>query len=227
MTIPPAPILTQSVEDYLKVIYRLSQDGEPATTNAIAQALDLAPPSVSGMVRRLAEQGLLEHERYRGVALTEAGRRAALRMIRRHRILESYLVARLGYTWDTVHDEAEQLEHAVSDELIGRMADALGHPTTDPHGDPIPDADGRMAEEALVRLDAVPAGTLVQIRRVDICTAERLRYLGGLGLTPGARAVVLGREPFQGPVRLAIGDERHSLGGDLAALVFCAPQDAT
>lgn len=226
MTIPPAPVLTQSVEDYLKVIYRLSQDGQPATTNAIAQALALAPPSVSGMVRRLAEQGLLQHEKYRGVALTETGRSAALRTIRRHRILESYLVARLGYTWDTVHDEAEQLEHAVSDELIGRMAEALGHPTTDPHGDPIPDAEGRMAEEALVRLDAVPAGTLVQVRRVDICAAERLRYLGGLGLTPGAQVVVLGREPFQGPVRLAIGNERPSLGSDLAALVFCAPQDA-
>ena len=227
MTSTPAPALTQSVEDYLKVIYRLSQDGQPATTTAIAQALALAPPSVSGMVRRLAEQGLLAHEKYRGVALTEAGRRAALRTIRRHRVLESYLVARLGYTWDTVHDEAERLEHAVSDELVARMAEALGHPTTDPHGDPIPDAEGHLTEEALVRLDAVPAGTLVEIRRVDICAAERLRYLGGLGVMPGAQVMVLGREPFQGPVRLAVGDERPSLGGDLAALVFCAPRDTT
>ena len=111
-------------------------------TSAIAQALELAPPSVSGMIRRLSEQGLLQHEPYRGVELTSEGRRAALRMVRRHRIIEAYLVGMLGYTWDTVHEEAERLEHAVSESLIERMAEALGNPRFDPHGDPIPGPDG-------------------------------------------------------------------------------------
>jgi DtxR family transcriptional regulator, Mn-dependent transcriptional regulator len=125
--------LTQSVEDYLKAIYSLSPEGRPASTSDIAHRLDLSAPSVSGMVKRLSEQGLLEHVPYKGVQLTDEGRRAALRMIRRHRIIETYLVARLGYGWDTVHDEAERLEHAVSDRLIERMAEALGNPGADPH----------------------------------------------------------------------------------------------
>ena len=140
------PRLTRSVEDYLKTIYRLSLDGQPAATSEIARVLELAPPSVSGMIRRLSEQGLLAHVPYRGVELTAEGRRAALRMVRRHLLIEAYLVARLGYTWDTVHEEAERLEHAVSDALIERMAVALGNPKFDPHGDPIPDDQGHVAE---------------------------------------------------------------------------------
>src|SRR5215211_5645318 len=127
--------LTRSVEDYLKAIYRLSPEGRFASTSGIAHLLELSAPSVSGMVKRLSEHGLLEHVPYKGVQLTPEGRRAALRMLRRHRLIEAYLVAFLGYTWDTVHDEAERLEHAVSDTLVERMANAVGNPDVDPHGD--------------------------------------------------------------------------------------------
>jgi DtxR family Mn-dependent transcriptional regulator len=130
--------LTASVEDYLKAIFELEAVGGVAGTNEMATVLGIAPASVSGMIRRLADQGLIAHERYRGVRLTKAGRRAALRTIRRHRVIESYLTTALGYSWDRVHDEAERLEHAASDELIDRMASAIGEPATDPHGSPIP-----------------------------------------------------------------------------------------
>lgn len=222
MTAASTPLLTRSVEDYLKAIYRLSLDGQPATTSAIAQALDLAPPSVSGMVRRLSEQGLLAHVPYRGVELTAGGRRAALRMVRRHRVIEAYLVARLGYSWDTVHDEAERLEHAVSEELIERMVAALGNPAFDPHGDPIPDADGRVAELPYTPLADVPPGETVEVRRVHTSEPERLRYLGGVGLTPGAVVTVTAREPFDGPLAVELNGRRQVLGRDLAQLLLCA-----
>src|SRR6267378_4404361 len=142
----PNPPLTRSVEDYLKAIYHLSSQGGFASTSDIAAMLEVSPPSVSGMVKRLSEAGLIEHVPYRGVQLTSQGRRAALRMIRRHRLLEVYLTERLGYDWDGVHDEADRLEHAVSDELIERMAAALGQPRYDPHGEPIPTAAGDIEE---------------------------------------------------------------------------------
>src|SRR6185503_12498027 len=179
--------LTRSVEDYLKAIYRLSSDGQPASTSEIAELLALSAPSVSGMVRRLSEQGLLEHVPYRGVLLTASGRRVALRMIRRHRLIEAYLVAMLGYSWDTVHDEAERLEHAVSDHLVERMAAALGNPHFDPHGDPIPAPDGTIDELVYTPLAELPVGETAEIRRVDTSQPERLRYLEHSGLKPGIR----------------------------------------
>src|SRR5437870_4033515 len=159
--------LTRSVEDYLKAIYRLSPEGRPASTSEIAHLLELSAPSVSGMVKRLSEQGLLEHVPYKGVQLTSEGRRAALRMVRRHRLIESYLVDFLGYSWDTVHAEAERLEHAVSDTLVERMAAALGHPSFDPHGDPIPTPDGSIAELDCIPLSDIPVGRTVELRQVD------------------------------------------------------------
>jgi len=218
--------LTRSVEDYLKAIYRLSPTGQPASTSQIAHILDLSAPSVSGMVKRLSEQGLLEHVPYKGVQLTEEGKRAALRMLRRHRLIEAYLVEFLGYSWDTVHEEAERLEHAVSDLLIERMAAALGHPTVDPHGDPIPNADGSIQEDELTPLSEVPGGTPVQIRRVYQGDAERLRYLASLGLRPGVTVTVIERQPFDGPltVHTDVGD--HILGAELASIIHCAaPHD--
>src|SRR6266542_3216589 len=133
--------LTRSVEDYLKAIYRLSPEGRPASTSGIAHLLELSAASVSGMVKRLSEQGLLEHVPYRGVQLTAEGRRAALRMVRRHRLIEAYLVGFLGYSWDTVHEEAERLEHAVSDTMAERMAASLGHPSAEHPGPPLPAPD--------------------------------------------------------------------------------------
>lgn len=213
--------LTRSVEDYLKAIYHLSQGTQPASTSEIAELLGLSAPSVSGMVRRLSEQGLLEHVPYRGVLLTASGRRIALRMVRRHRLIEAYLVGFLGYSWDTVHDEAERLEHAVSDVLIERMALSLGHPRFDPHGDPIPSSDGTVDELVYTPLADIPVAETAEIRRVDTSQAERLRYLEHAGLKPGTRVTVLQRHPFRGPITLRIGAEEQIIGYELAQQVLC------
>jgi len=214
--------LTRSVEDYLKAIYRLSPEGRHASTSDIAHLLELSAPSVSGMVKRLSELGLLEHIPYKGVQLTDAGRREALRMVRRHRLIEAYLVQFLGYSWDTVHEEAERLEHAVTDKLVERMAGALGHPSTDPHGDPIPEADGSIHEPACTPLSDLEVGETVEIRRVDESLPERLRYLASLGLRPGVVLTLLDRQPFGGPVTLDAAGERHILGPELAHVLLCA-----
>ena len=215
------PDLTASVEDYLKAIYHLSEAGSPASTNAIAESLGIAPPSVSGMVKRLAELGLLEHLPYRGVTLTDDGRLAALRMLRRHRLIEAYLVRFLGYTWDTVHDEAERLEHAVSDDLVARMADALGDPRFDPHGDPIPTADGVIAAIATVALPDVMIGERVRINRVDSASNEKLRWFADVGLVPGAEVVVTAQQPFSGPLTLEFDGEERIVGHELAQQLQC------
>src|SRR5260370_27311485 len=155
----PQPPLTRSVEDYLKLVFNLTRQGGFATTSDIAEMLDVAPPSVSGMMKRLSETGLIEHVPYRGVQLTPQGRRAALQMIRRHRILESYLTGKLGYDWGDVHVEAERLEHAVSAKLLQRMADALGEPRYDPHGAPVPTAALAIQQPELVTLAETTAGS--------------------------------------------------------------------
>lgn len=220
--------LTRSVEDYLKAIYRLAGGGRPASTSEIAGLLDLSAASVSGMIRRLSEQGLLEHVPYRGVLLTAEGRRIALRMLRRHRLIEAYLVAFLGYAWDTVHDEAERLEHAVSDLLVERMAVALGNPRFDPHGDPIPGPDGTIDEPACTALADLPAGEQVELRRVDTSQGERLRWLTQTGLVPGVVLTVLGRQPFHGPitVRVGSGASEQIIGHELASQLLCLRTDS-
>ena len=217
------PPLSGPVEDYLKAIYDLERVGAPASTNDIADRLAISPASVSGMMRRLAEQRLITHEPYRGVRLTGAGRRAALRTLRRHRILECYLTEVLGYEWDGVHAEAERLEHAASDELIERMAVALGNPTQDPHGAPIPTRDGRVEEAPLRTLAAAASGERVRVRRVQDEDAERLRYLAELGIRPGAMIRILDRAPFDGPITLWVGGNAgatRAIGVGLAAEVF-------
>lgn len=215
--------LTRSVEDYLKTIYRLSSQGGFASTSDIAEILVVAPPSVSGMVKRLSEAGLIEHVPYRGVQLTNQGRQAALRTIRRHRIIEAYLARFLGYDWDTVHDEAERLEHAVSDELIARMAHALGDPSTDPHGAPIPTAEGDIDETELASLADAAVGTEVVLRQVNDDDAPVLRYLAEQGLTPGVRMTVTARQPFNGPTIVDVGGRERVIGRDLAATLRCEP----
>ena len=213
--------LTRSVEDYLKAIYRLSPPGRAASTSEIAQRLELSPASVSGMVKRLSEHGLLEHVPYKGVQLTADGRRAALRMLRRHRLIEAYLVAFLGYTWDTVHDEAERLEHAVSDALVERMAVVLGNPTVDPHGDPIPTPDGEIFEPASIPLSQVPTGARVEVRQVEESQPDRLRYIASVGLRPGVHLTVVDRQPFQGPITIEVAGETHVIGNELGQVVRC------
>jgi DtxR family transcriptional regulator, Mn-dependent transcriptional regulator len=215
--------LTGPVEDYLKAIYELERSGEPAETNAIARLLEIAPASVSGMVRRLAAQGLIRHERYHGARLTTAGRRAALRTLRRHRVIEAYLTSALGYSWDRVHDEAERLEHAASDELIDRMAEAIGEPATDPHGAPIPTRDGTLEERSLVPLSALEPGETARVARVSDRNGDRLRYLAELGIVPGAAVRVIEREPFEGPIALRVQKAERVIGPDLASQILVAP----
>ena len=207
--------LSGPVEDYLKAIYDLERVGEPATTNDIAVRLSISPASVSGMVRRLADQKLITHEPYRGVRLTSDGRRAALRTLRRHRILECYLTEVLGYPWDRVHEEAERLEHAASEELIERMASALGDPVLDPHGAPIPTRDGRVEEALLRTLAEVSLGERFRVRRVKDEDGSRLRYLAELGIRPGAVVRILDKAPFEGPITVWVDD---SAGGSTRAI---------
>ncbi len=220
MTATFAGKLTRSAEDYLKAIYSLSREGQ-ASTSDIAQRLDLSPASVSGMLKRLAEQGLIERTPYKGVFLTVGGMEAALRVVRRHRVIESYLVEMLGFSWDNVHDEAERLEHAVSDALIGRMAEALGNPEFDPHGDPIPAPDGSMVSVATIPLPQVARGAVVELCRVTTDDPEQLRYLSSLGLNVGVAMEVVDQAPFQGPTTITVSGTRHVLGNQLAGRIQC------
>lgn len=215
--------LSRSAEDYLKAIYQLTERADDATTTDIAQRLGLTPPSVSGMIKRMAETGLLIHEPYRGVRLTPQGRRAALAVMRRHRMLETYLITKLGYDWSNVHEEAERLEHAVSDSLVERMAFALGFPEYDPHGAPIPTADGEIETLECVPLESIPAGQRAVLRHVGDDDSERLRYLTSIGLVPMTDITVLDKQPFGGPITVRIGtkDTRDRvIGPELAACLF-------
>ena len=212
--------LTAPAEDYLKAVYEIEQRHGAATTNDLAQELGVAPASVSGMVRRLAEQGLLAHEPYRGARLTPAGRAAALRTLRRHRVIESYLVRALGYPWDRVHEEAERLEHAASDELIDRMAAAVGEPVVDPHGAPIPTRDGAVDETRRASLAELEPGTSATVSRVRDEDASLLRYLAELGIRPGATVSLVERAPFDGPLTLLVDGVEHTIGVPGAASVL-------
>ena len=177
--------LSRSIEDYLKAIYDLSREETPASTSAIAESLDIQPASVTGMVKRLAEMGLLKHLPYKGVRLTKAGHREALRVMRRHRIIETYLCERLGYPWDDVHTEAERLEHAASDDLVERMAQALDYPSHDPHGAPIPTITGDIDLKTFSTLANAPPGTKLRIQSVPDEEAKDLRSMAADGLLPG------------------------------------------
>lgn len=228
MAPPSRSGFSRSTEDYLKTIYQLELSGAPAQTSAIAEALDIAPPSVSGMIKRLSESGLVEHAPYRGVQLTRAGRRTAVRIVRRHRILETYLTSKLGYDWDSVHDEAERLEHAVSDELIERMAMALGNPQYDPHGAPIPTKDGDVEEQETVALSDVAVGEIAELRMVGDRDPELLRYLTSLGLKPGVLFEVVARQPFRGPITIRVqsspkkeSESEKVIGNELAGELHC------
>lgn len=221
----PRSQLSRSTEDYLKAIYQLEARTGAAQTSAIADELDIAPPSVTGMVKRLSESGLLEHTPYRGVQLTAAGRRAALRMVRRHRILETYLTTKLGYGWDSVHEEAERLEHAVSDELIERMAMALGNPQYDPHGAPIPTPAGEVETPDHVPLSELPVGAVAELRQVSDRDPALLRFVASLGLRPGVSFEIMARQPFRGPVAVRIGGHvprDQMIGHELAQGLLCA-----
>ena len=212
--------LTRQAEDYLKVIYEIEQDGKPAATTDIAEQLGIAAASVSGMLQRLARLGLVKVERYRGARLSASGRLIALQLIRRHRIIESFLVTKLGYGWDDVHEEAERLEHAASADLVDRMADALGNPTADPHGAPIPTAAGRVDERRLLSIADLPVGARARVVRMSDRDPELLRYLKKRGIVPGATLRLVEREPFDGPISLTVGRAKQSIGATAAAAVY-------
>jgi DtxR family transcriptional regulator, Mn-dependent transcriptional regulator len=219
-----ARALSRSVEDYLKAIYALSGSGEAASTSAIADALDIQPASVTGMIKRMAESGLLEHVPYKGVRLTEPGTLEALRVLRRHRILETYLCERLGYTWDDVHDEAERLEHAASDHLIEQMSRALGFPSHDPHGAPIPTRAGDIETADLTTLADATPGDRVLIRAVRDEDSSDLRSMAEGGLVPGTRLEV---RPGGGNGSVGIvvgsGDETRVVPRELARHIYVEP----
>lgn len=217
--------ITAPAEDYLKAIYDIERSGAAAATNDIAARLGIAAASVSGMIRRLADQGLISHERYKGARLTATGRKAALRTIRRHRVIESYLARALGYPWDRVHEEAERLEHAASDELVDRMAGAIGEPQSDPHGAPIPTREGDVDEKPSRTLVDMHPGQRCRVVSVADEDADLLRYVAKLGLRPGADVTILERAPFDGPIalRTAPDSDPFQIGAPLAVLIRVEP----
>jgi DtxR family Mn-dependent transcriptional regulator len=210
-------IRTPAIEDYSKEIFALESRGdEPVSTNALAERLGITPGSVSAMLKRLDELGLITHVPYRGVRLTEDGRRIALEVIRHHRLLESYLAEALGMPWDRVHAEAEVLEHVLSDDLEALIAEKLGHPTVDPHGDPIPTADLELQEPVTDRMESLQPGDEGLFVRVSDSDPEMLRYLAERGISPGDRFAVRERQPFGGPLFVRFGEREHAIGGQLA-----------
>ncbi len=217
MAVQQTAEVSDAVQDYAKAIYSLhGRSGEAVSTSAIAERLGVSPASTSAMVKRLESLGLVQREPYHGVELTPAGERVALEVIRHHRLLELYLAEALGMSWDRVHEEAEVLEHAISPELSDLIARKLGNPTHDPHGDPIPTAEGQIEEErtrALADLGDGEAGTFVRVSDAD---PEMLRYLSSRGIDRGARVEMLRREPFGGPLTVRAGGREHALGDQLA-----------
>ncbi|MGQ0678469.1 MAG: metal-dependent transcriptional regulator [Actinomycetota bacterium] len=219
-------VASEAVQDYLKAIYALSQHAEVVSTSSIADRLGVSPASVTSMIKRLDEQGFVSYRRYQGVALTEQGEALALEVIRHHRLLEAYLHRSLGVPWDKVHDEAEVLEHFISEDLEERIAGALGNPTHDPHGDPIPPKSGSHHELGHHLLAEFPVGP-ARVERVSDRDAEALRYLWDLGLRPGATITVLEKEPFGGPIWIRVGSRRKAIGLELASGIFVsAPADS-
>jgi DtxR family transcriptional regulator, Mn-dependent transcriptional regulator len=217
-----APRPSEAIENYAKAIYALEQRGE-VTNNALAERLGVTPASASSMVKKLHELGLVEHVPYKGMTLTEGGRRVALEVLRHHRLLELYLAESLGVPWDRVHDEAEVLEHVLSEELEALIAAKLGNPTHDPHGDPIPTAALEIEEQPTQALASLATGSTGVFVRVSDSDPGMLRYLAELGITPGDRVEVVDRQPFGGPLFARIGGVVHPLGGELAAAMRVEP----
>lgn len=213
-------MISHAMEDYLKAIYLLGQDGEKVSTSKLAGKLACSAASVTNMLQKLASLKLVRYQPYQGVALTTAGTQVALEVLRHHRLIELYLKEVLGYSWDKVHAEAEQLEHVISEELEERIDKALGYPKLDPHGHPIPQKDGTVIDEQLPSLWEVKELTNVVVARVDDKDASALRYLGTLGINPEVAMRVLEKAPFNGPVLIQIDDAQHNLSEELARQIF-------
>jgi DtxR family Mn-dependent transcriptional regulator len=218
--------VSRSVQDYLKAIYALQEGGGAVQTSQLAERLRVAAPSATVMIGRLAEAGFLRHTPYRGVELTEKGARVALEVLRHHRLWEAFLHRALGVPIDQLHEEAERLEHELSDALEEHMTRVLGDPTYDPHGDPIPGPDGRLADAGHPPLAELPNGRVGVVRRVPDADPAFLRYLGELGLLPGARVEMRRLEPFRGPLTIAVEGTERVVGHELASRVLVEPLDA-
>ncbi len=229
--------LGEAAEDGLKAIYKLQAAGRPVPTSALAAALGVTEPTATAMIKRLARLGLLHHAPYHGVELTAAGEAVALEIIRHHRLLEAYLVKSLGLSWESVHAEAERLEHVISEDLEDRLDEALGHPASDPHGDPIPSRDGTLGSVPETTMADLEPGQRAMVRLVPDGDPDLLRYLAGLGLVPGAEVELLEKAPFRGPLVLAVGGERLTVGIELAEAlrvdrsdargIECVPEEVT
>lgn len=214
---------SKAIEDYLKCIYKLEDltaKDKGVHTSAIASRLGVAQASVSNMIKKLSEQGYVEYAPYYGVSLTETGRQLALQMIRRHRVIEQYLVERLDYSWDEVDAEAEVLEHAVSEKLVNAMWDALGRPSYDPHGSPIPDQDGMILPQNLLPLSEFTEGVKAQLARIKNRSPAELRYLSSIGLTMGVEVCIKSKAPFNGPLMIEVDDHLHALDYRLASALM-------
>ncbi len=212
-----AAVTTEAIEDYAKTIYALAnREQGPVGTSALADGLGVSPGTVTAMLKRMAELGLVDHEPYHGVALTDSGERVALEVIRHHRLIESYLADALDMPWDRVHEEAEVLEHYISEDLERRIAAKLGDPSRDPHGDPIPSAELDMAADETVSLAELDSGDSGTFERVSDRDSEMLRFLDRRGIRPGCGLRIRARDPFEGPLFVEVSGEEHVLGLRLA-----------
>jgi DtxR family transcriptional regulator, Mn-dependent transcriptional regulator len=217
-------IITQSVQDYLKIIYDLTRSDARASTNEIAEAMGVKPASVTGMIQKMThgESPLVDYQKHQGVVLTQHGEKIALEVIRHHRLLETYLHETLGFNWDAVHDEACRMEHVISEEFEERIDQALGNPTFDPHGDPIPDHDLIMPPHTTTSLEKLQPGQQATIQRVRDRDADLLRYLAKHSLIPGTNVTLLEHSPFDGNLSLQIANQEQAivLGPGVAGQIF-------
>ena len=211
---------SQSKEDFLKAVYVLQQSVERVSTNALADALNIAAPSVTDMARRMEVDGMVEYKKYRGVRLTQKGERHALHVLRRHRLLELYLVNELGYELHEVHKEAEDLEHAVSDYFVEAIAAKLGHPSVDPHGDPIPTADGIITQRNLVALTELPLHTSATVSRLKADKNDMLQHILDRGFKLGAVVYLTSLDPFQGPLTAQVDNHERVIGYNVAETIL-------
>ena len=215
-------VLTISIQDYLKHIYELTENGEAASTNALANKLNIKPASVTGMVQKLASSkpALVEYHKHQGVTLTKEGKKAALEVIRHHRLIEAWLVQTLGYSWDEVHEEAERLEHVISEDFERRIAAAMGHPLRDPHGELIPTADLKMPPEDSTPLSALRPSRTATIQSIKAADTELLRHLDELGLIPGTQIEIKDYSPFDHNLTVKVGRKTTVLGLNITSKIF-------
>jgi len=213
-------MINRSTEDYIKNIYKLQREGEKVTTSALAAHLQLSDPSVTDMVKKLSEKGYVRYAPYKGVDLTPSGKRIAMRILRRHRLWEMFLVRFLGYSWDQIHDEAERLEHVTSELLEGKIDEALGFPSVDPHGDPIPTVDGELGHQEYTALDQCETGDVVKVLRVSDDEPRILQHATRLGVRLNTRITIREKMPFDGSMTVKVGSKEQFFSQQVAAAIF-------